>query len=359
MLLVSRNSYRRQSGWSELYLKVQKYYLTAGILLTNRQIYLETSSIFYSENKLAVIQDSNYFLLEAILNKNLPVVACTRSMRYTDRFAMILNLKAYLGPFVPHCLFQIVLAAQDVEIFCMILYELHLYQRVLPGIKCHMFSSKRLSASQRNTKQALFSQLSLLRDLEKEKADNHDVVDLDSVQELRWTLRHLICPDSFHTFSEMLERRARFKLQQGDPASSAFLWEKLHECFHYALYLDLVEPRPTDEQVVSRIIFLRQQQIEAHIQIEHFQDAHRVLADLFDMLREEEGDIEASLGVSDLVYRVARLEKAESPGRILLFAQGWFKKALKLNPNDDCLRQKLRLIKRRLRAQGHRPSQQS
>ena len=276
---------------------------------------------------------------------------------------MILNFTAYSDPFTCDCLFQIVIAAQDVEILCVILYELGLYRELRKGIKCHMFSSERLSTSQTKDKRLLFGQLSLIRNLDKENADGHEGQNSDPAQELEWTLENFVNPDSFHAFSEILETRARTKLQQGNPAASAFCWEKMYRCWSRAVNSNLWGSTPTDEHIMSRIMFLKQQQIEARIQVGNFRDAYRTLAYTITLLRQFDHyqflniDIEASLLtkvsliIAELCHQVGFLDKTGSLDGTMLFALGYYLQAWRRNPHDESLTWKVAFIKRHVVAE--------
>lgn len=112
VLLVDRNPYHRRRAWSGLNFEALKYNMSISVLFVSRQINLEASSIFYGANNLVIIQDTNYFLFEKVLDRNLPVVACTHKAS-NHRFAMVLHLEAYAAPFRHNSVHQVIVAAQD------------------------------------------------------------------------------------------------------------------------------------------------------------------------------------------------------------------------------------------------------
>lgn len=339
---------RRECVWSNLGLqKGQTYVLATGLLRVSQQISREASSIFHGENGFVLIRDTRHNALELLLERRIPAIAVTNKASACMEMVMIFQFGDPNIDSNQHPGIQIVVAAQDFEVFVLATYELQLSAKMPNGFGVVIFAVKLIKESYFSTgaaKQNLLKPLNLL--LGSEMALNNTF--WQYLTQGRAYLPSVINSKTCNLFFQTLGGIGDAKYAAGNYTSAAFYHRKLEEAISQGLLHYAVRLRMTRSQYICHILKCKHKQAKALTKARHYRTAHETIKAAISIWQGEPVPKVSHTIIAEMCCLRARLDEVHGSLLKLRNAVFWFEEALRLDPNRCALRDDIERLEKEI-----------
>lgn len=320
----------------------QTYSFGTSLLYLNRQVHAEASSIFYGANRFTIIRFSGVGVLLALLDKHMLAIALTCKAAFCTRMAMVICVQN--SGDIGDGSWQLVIAARDIDILAMILFELQVEHDIIHTSLTVIILNNFGESDDEHSREVL-KPMSMLRGFRKIKASKN--LEEKSYKDLLGPTVNPLWVCDFMGFIDLLKRKGRAKSNEKNFSSAAFYFARACQIVRMgtALNPQFLQQPVNFKEIIANLAYL---EAEALMKAKKYARAHQTTILILSYWKTSSAHGLSDSFKADVCHLRAELDELHGSLVKLKNALFWFQETLRLNPAHPTVKKAIKRLEKKI-----------